>query len=322
MISAIVPTYNGAPFLKKVLADLRAQTLALGEILVVDNGSQDDSITVAQAAGARVLLQAENSGFCRAVNRGIDEAAGDWLVILNNDVMLRPDWLMELFQGAQESGARFATGKILSARDRTRIDGSFDALCLGGCAWRCGSGKLDGAIWDQPRTIQFAPFTAALFEKSLFAEVGMLDDSFGSYLEDIDFGLRCAVQGETGVYVPSAVAYHHGSSTFGRWHGETVRNISRNQVLLVAKHYPANWIAAVGWKVFIAQLLWGFVAIKNRAGTEWARGKFDGVRVFRSRRRAGQEKVLDVLKVSEGEIWALQKASGFDSYWRTYFCLT
>src|SRR5271155_4988329 len=93
MISAVIPTHNGARFLKKILADLRAQTVIPDEILVVDNGSTDETAAVAEAAGARVLRQNGNLGFCRAVNRGIEEARGDWLVILNNDVMLRPGWL-------------------------------------------------------------------------------------------------------------------------------------------------------------------------------------------------------------------------------------
>jgi GT2 family glycosyltransferase len=322
MISCIIPNFNGASYLRTILADLQAQTLAPFETLVVDNGSTDDSIAVAESAGARVLRHTSNLGFCRAVNFGIAEASGDWLAILNNDVELPRTWLEQLFRGAQEGGARFATGKLLSARDRTRMDGSFDALCLGGCAWRCGFGKVDGAVWNQPRTIQFAPFTAGLFAKSLFDEIGPLDDMFGSYLEDVDFGLRCALKDHSGVYVPEAVAYHHGSATFGPWNGEIVRSIARNQIMLVCKHYPDDWLRKVGWKVLIAQLLWGLVAVRHGAGWSFLQGKYEGIKFFNARRRAGDQKVLDVLAVSEGDIRKLQRSSGFELYWRAYFWLT
>jgi GT2 family glycosyltransferase len=321
-ITAIIPTFNRAGLLRKVLTDLRAQTLPVTEILVVDNGSGDESAAVAESFDARVLRESANLGFCRAVNRGVGEATGEWLAILNNDVELPSDWLARLYAGAVESGARFATGKLLSVDDRTILDGSFDALCLGGCAWRCGSGRKDDGLWDQPRAIQFAPFTAALFRKSLFEEIGFLDESFGSYLEDVDFGLRCAIHGYNGVYVPGAVAYHHGSATLGRWNGETVRNIARNQVLLVAKHYPRRWTWDAGWKVLIGQALWGLLAVRHGAAAAWMKGKWEGVRAFRSQRQPGPRKVLDVLRVSEGEIRALQQASGFDPYWRAYFWLT
>ncbi len=64
--------------------------------------------------------------------------------------------------------------------------------------------------------IRMAPMTAALFHRTLFETVGLLDESFESYLEDVDFGLRCAVAGRSGIFVPQAVAYHRGSATGGR----------------------------------------------------------------------------------------------------------
>ena len=73
MISVVIPTYNGAAFLRKVLADLRAQTLPPDEILVMDNGSTVESVAVAEAVAVRVLT---GSSTCRAVNRGMEEAAG------------------------------------------------------------------------------------------------------------------------------------------------------------------------------------------------------------------------------------------------------
>ena len=167
----------------------------------------------------------------------------------------------------------FATGKLLDAGKRDQIDGCFDAVCRGGCAWRCGHGRLDSPLWNQPRNIQLAPFTAAVFRSALFERVGQLDESFGSYLEDVDFGLRCAAAGLSGVYVPEAVGYHQGSATLGRWHPDTVRKIARNQLLLVAKHYPPNWVLRYGWPVFIAQTLWGFVALRHGALVSYLVGK-------------------------------------------------
>ena len=78
-----------------------------------------------------------------------------------------------------------------------------------------------------------------LYRAEVFRQVGLLEESFESYLEDVDFGLRCAAQRITGRYVPDARAVHVGSAALGRWHPETVRRIARNQLLLVARHYSA-----------------------------------------------------------------------------------
>ncbi len=109
--------------------------------------------------------------------------------------------------------------------------------------------------------------------------MGLLEESFDSYLEDADFGLRCALRGITGRYVPEARAVHLGSASLGRWHPETVRRISRNQLFLAARHYSARYV----WPVLVAQVLWGALAIRHGRGLAWARGKWQGIRHFSGR---------------------------------------
>src|SRR4029077_4969220 len=131
-------------------------------------------------------------GFAAAVNRGIEAARSDWVAILNNDVTLNSTWL-ETLLSATPQDASFAAGKILSASHPSIIDGAFDEISLGACAWRCGAGKPDSPAWNRSQSIRIAPMTAALFRRALFEDVGPLDEQFGSYLEDADFGFRCAL---------------------------------------------------------------------------------------------------------------------------------
>ncbi len=242
--------------------------------------------------------------------------------MLNNDVSLEPNWLAELMAKLQTSQFWFAVGKLLDARHRDRLDGSFDAVCRGLCAWRCGQGRLDSPVWNQPREIQFAPFTAAVFRAQLFERVGLLDEDFESYLEDVDFGIRCATAGLTGIYLPQAVAYHQGSATLGPWHPEKVRKIARNQLLLVAKHYPPKWILRYCWPIFVAQLLWGFVALRHGTLTAYLAGKQEGLWSLRRAKGKFQSNLPAILAHSEQEIRELQRKTGFDLYWKVYYALT
>jgi GT2 family glycosyltransferase len=161
-----------------------------------------------------------------------------------------------------------------------------------------------------------------VFRAELFARVGLLDEDYESYLEDVDFGLRCGLAGLSGVYLPAAVAHHKGSATLGRWHPDTVRRIARNQLLLVSKHYPPGWFARHGWPVFIAQGLWGLVALRHGAGIAYLKGKMEGLRSFRRMRRLGSPAITGLLQESEREIYELQQQAGFDTYWKLYFALT
>jgi GT2 family glycosyltransferase len=318
-VAAVVPHWNRRDLLQTLLANLREQTRAFDEIIVVDNGSIDDSVAVAERAGAKIVRLERNLGFAAAVNRGIETTSAEWIAILNNDVTLAPDWLATLLVSAEQEQAWFATGKTLMAGEPSRIDGTFDAISRGACAWRCGAGRPDGPTWNQPRRIRMAPMTAALFQRRLFQEVGPLDEEFESYLEDVDFGIRCAIHERWGVYVPAAVAYHRGSSTWGQWNKYSVRLIARNQVLLTAKYFSG----LPRWPVVAGQLLWGLVALCHGCAGAYLQGKMAGMRVARTvpQQRPASGNIEAFIRESEQTILEIQRQTGFDRYWRAYFWL-
>ncbi len=326
MVTAVIPNWNRAALLAATLESLRAQTAPPAEIIVVDNGSTDDSVEVARAAGARVIRMDSNMGFARAVNAGIAAARAEFIAILNNDVLPEPRWLETLLTRLAPTDCGFATGKLLDASRAGVIDGTWDLICRGGCAWRCGQGRPDTDVWNHARRIRFAPFTAVLFRASVFPRVGMLDDSYGSYLEDVDFGLRCALKHVDGLYVPEARASHRGSATYGAWSYDTVRLLARNQVVLIARNFPDTWILRYGWPVLVAQVLWGMLAARHGHFRACVRGKVEGAILFRALRRdrpvPDAQLFRRIVTEAENEIKALQKASGYDLFWRLYFALT
>jgi GT2 family glycosyltransferase len=315
--AAVIPHWNRRDLLAELLDNLKQQSRCFDEVVVADNGSTDGSAEVADAAGARVLRLGTNLGFAAAVNQGIQATRCEWVAVLNNDVTLDPLWLEILVSETERSQGMFATGKILSASQPKFVDATFDEIARSGCAWRCGSGKPDAALWNKQMPIRIAPMTAALFRRSLFDEIGFLDEGFGSYLEDTDFGVRCALAGLRGVYVPRAVCYHRGSSTLGRWNRDTVRWIARNQVLLARKYMTGQAL----WPVLAGQLLWGLVAFRHGEGLAYVRGKFAGLTAPVERTNNRPETVRALLEDSERTIFELQQQTGFDLYWRAYFWL-
>jgi hypothetical protein len=147
-------------------------------------------------------------------------------------------------------------------------------------------------------------------------------------MEDTDFGLRCALAGRGGIYVPAAVAHHRGSATMGAWSYDTVHSISRNQFLLCAKHFRGQ----PRWPIVAGQLLWGLLAIRHARGVAYLAGKISGWRAASmvhwpvagapdtdgdgDRQRLGA-----IVEASEKEIFEIQQQTGFDTYWRAYFWL-
>ncbi len=311
-ISAIVPVWNGRDLLARLLNSLAAQTRAVDELLIIDNGSTDGAADLARGGGARVIPMGQNAGFARAVNRGIREARHEWIAILNTDVELAPDYLERLV----EAGAPFATGKLVNPSGM--LDGTFDLTTRGGVTWRAGAGLRDAPPFDQGREIASAPWTAVVYRAEVFRQVGLLEESFESYLEDVDFGLRCAEHQVAGRYVPEARATHLGSASLGRWHPETVRRMARNQLLIAARHL----LARDTWPIAASQLLWGGVALRHGCGVAWLRGIGQGLGQFSAARKNFQREDPELLR------HALQSNERFvakhctDLYWKVVLSLT
>ncbi|HEY5198076.1 MAG TPA: glycosyltransferase family 2 protein [Solirubrobacteraceae bacterium] len=215
-VTAVVLNYDGRHLLEVILPSLGAQTYAPLEVLVVDNGSRDDSVAwVAEHwPEVEVLRIADNIGVAAALNRGVRAARGAYVALLNNDLELEPDWVAELV-GALDRHPAAATAacKLRSYHRRDHLDGAGDVLTRAITGMRRGLGELDVGQYDEEQEV-FAPTAgAAVYRASAFAAVGLFDESFFAYLEDVDWGLRARLLGLGCRYVPSAVGYHMGSAT-------------------------------------------------------------------------------------------------------------
>ncbi len=320
--TVIVPNWNGAGRLARLLPQLAAQTLRPTRIIVVDNGSTDGSRGQAERLGADCIAFEKNLGFAPAVNAGIAASRTQWVAVLNNDVELETQWLERLIAAAESTGASFATGRILQWSDPELLDGCFDLLSRSGLAWRAGHGQPAGHF-SEPRRIRCAPFTAIVLRRRVFESVGPLDERFGSYMEDVEFGLRCALAGAWGIYEPSAIARHEGSATLGRWSAPMVELLSRNQVLLIAKHFPEGWFSRLGRPVLAGHLLWGLLALRHGRFLAWLRGKRTALASWGEWRRHAESTPLaqlePVLCEEENLIRQLQSEGSRETFWSLYF---
>ncbi len=315
-VTAVIPVFNGRDLLAALLDSISAQSVPFAEIIVVDNGSRDGAPDMARERGCRVICLGANTGFAVAVNRGWLESRTPWVAILNSDVVLSPNWL-DQFTAHLNSTSAFLTGKLLQASRPEYLDGTFDLISRAGCAWRAGHGQRDAASTGEPTEILLASATACLYRREILAALGGFEESFESYLEDVDLALRCAAAGWTGLYVPAARATHLGSATFGAWSPAVVRLISRNQLLLIQRHYDKALFRAWLWPILAGQLLWGLAALRHGAASAWLQGKLEACRGFHL---AGNptRALRAAVENSEAQIRKLAA----DSYWRWYFRLT
>ncbi|HKS23762.1 MAG TPA: glycosyltransferase family 2 protein [Thermoanaerobaculia bacterium] len=204
LVSAIIVTWNSATHLRRCLEALRKQTYKPIELIHVDNASSDDSVRLID--GAQQIVNAENRGFAAAVNQGIAVARGEFVLLLNPDAFLEPDYVANIVRAFEDEKFGMATGKLIRADDPNVIDS------MGIRMTRTGR-HLD---IGEPRAESREPFgvsgAAAMYTRAFIDDVSIggefLDEDFFAYREDADVAWRGRLFGWRALYVPDAVAHH------------------------------------------------------------------------------------------------------------------
>lgn len=309
LISVIIPNWNGAEHLPVCLDSLRRQTYPRVEVIVVDNGSRDGSVQLLgrDYPEVRTLALNRNLGFAGGVNAGIREARGELLALLNNDTEADAGWLHELqsaFARHPEAGAVACKIRLFDRRDRLHSAGDF--YRVDGIPGNRGVWQEEGGSYDREEPV-FGPCGAAAgYRRAMLDEVGLFDEDFFAFCEDVDLAWRCQLAGWRCIYAPTSVVYHKVSATGGGVLASFYNG--RNCLWVVAKDYPGellrrNWtrIAGAQWRIFRDALrAWRGAAARARM-----RGQLVGLltlprmwprrRRIKARRRASVEEMASLL---------------------------
>ncbi len=240
LISVVVLNWNGRPHLEVCLRSLRRQQTEDVEVILVDNGSRDDSVAFVKERFPEVLIMENRSnlGFCAGNNVGIRAARGDFIALLNNDTEVSPHWLKSFLETAAKhpDAGLFASRMLLFDR-RDLIDSAGDLFFTAGFAAKRGWLQKNGRRFQEPCPVFGACAGAALYRRDMLADIGLLDEDFFANAEDVDLSFRAQLRGYRCRYVPEAVVYHKGGTTIGRsprW----FYLMRRNQLWVVIKNMP------------------------------------------------------------------------------------
>jgi GT2 family glycosyltransferase len=214
-IDVVIPAYNRYELTASCLRHLQAQTIE-HRVIVVDNGSTDDTRACLRAEWPKVRLECfdERCGFPAACNRGVAAGSGEIVVLLNNDVNVHPDFLERIVAPLQDPTVGSAASLMLQAGGE-RIDsvGMTVDVTLAGFPRLHG---LPVAHATDPLPVLTAPMaTAGAYRRIAWEQVGGLDETIFAYTEDLDLGLRMRSAGWHSVAATDAVGVHLGSATYG-----------------------------------------------------------------------------------------------------------
>jgi GT2 family glycosyltransferase len=235
-----VATYEDVELTTRCLASLEAQSYSPLEIILVDNGSGGDVAARMAAAFPRctVLRNARNTGFAGGYNRGIREAKGRYVAVLNNDAVADPDWIASMVEVAERHPGVGAVAAVVVDGHRPQILDSYGlGISLDGMSRQVGTGMRSEEPLPEMEVLA-ASGCACLFTASALADVGLFDESFFAYCEDADLALRLRWAGYSVLLAPSARVLHYHSMTTGRFSARKVFWVERNHFWVVVKNYP------------------------------------------------------------------------------------
>jgi GT2 family glycosyltransferase len=309
LASVVIPNWNGAHHLPICLDALRAQTYPHLEVILVDNGSTDGSQALVEEQYPEVQLLAldRNLGLTGGNNAGFRAAQGEILISLNNDTEAGPRFVKALVSALQSHPeAGMAAAKMLLFDQREILHSAGDGYYLDGIPFNRGVWQADEGQFDEPGWVFGGCGGAVAYRRTMLDQVGLFDESFFMYCEDVDLNWRSQLAGWRCWYTPEAVVYHKLSATGG---GPLASFYTgRNTLWVIAKNYPGallrkNWphILRSQWAITCDALR----AWRGEAARARLRGQIAGLvswprmlkqrRAIQSARRAPDEYVEALL---------------------------
>lgn len=240
LVSIVIVNWNDAKWLRDCLESLVATGYPNLEIILVDNGSTDDSVALIRRefSDVQVLENKENLGFARANNQGILASRGEYVVLLNADTKVGKGWVQEQVK-VMEADPKIGMcgGKMLLMREPGKINSAGMVLLRNGLTRHIGDGEIDRGQYNQQREVFGVAGACAFCRREMLDQIGLLDEDFFAYSEDLDLCWRAWLRGWKCVYVPTAIVYHYRNVTIDQnqelyWHFRYLNQRNRIWVLL------------------------------------------------------------------------------------------
>ena len=285
--TVVIPNYNGIKYIEACLESLFVGTEKNFEVIVVDNASSDGSTEIIKKKFPQVkLIQNDNNtGFCKAVNQGIQASKTPYVILLNNDTRVDIAFIHDLEKIIEKDKKIFsASAKMISLHEKNKLDDAGDFYCALGWAFARGKGKSPDK-YNEECDIFAACGGASIYRRDLMInnEIGLFDENHFAYLEDIDIGYRAKICGYKNKFAPNAIVYHAGSATSGsRYNLFKTKLASRNSVYIIYKNMPIFQLILNIPLLFVGFFIKTLFFVKKGLGKEYVLGLFEGIKLSAS----------------------------------------
>mgnify|MGYP001469554668 CR=1 FL=1 len=270
LVSVIVLNYNAGELLVNCINSLKKSEYTNLEILIVDNISSDDSQKKCKEKFPDIILiqNDKNLGYCGGNNVGIREAKGEFIVILNPDTIVEPNWINELIIAYDKFGEGLYQPKILSLNEENIIQSTGNMLHVFGFGFARDKGNKISNKIEEIEKIGYASGTCLFTSRKVIDKVGLLDEFLFLYHDDLDLGWRAAQIGINSYYVPKSKIFHVESYSL-KWSAKKFYWLERNRKYCLLTHYSKETYEKMRFSLALVDLfVWAFYFSKGFLGAK------------------------------------------------------
>ncbi len=277
-VTIIIPNYNNKDLLSDLLISLKLLKTNY-ELIIVDDGSSDDSVEFIKTnyPDINLIENKENHGFAYTVNRGIKASKTEYVYLLNNDTTVTENSLEEVINIIESNPDIFAvSSKMIQFNDHSLIEDAGDEYTILGWSKKRGYNKQVKKYSDDGEVFS-ACAGASLYRRDIFSKIGLFDENFGSYVEDMDISIRARLHGYKLYYSSNSIIYHYGSATSGsRYNPFKIEISARNNVFLIYKNMSL-WMKIINFIFIIFGILIKYLFfLKKGYGNYYLKGVREG----------------------------------------------
>ena len=294
LVSIIILNYNAGELLLNCVESILKSDFKNYEIIVVDNNSKDKSHLLCKEKFEEIKLieNSQNFGFCEGNNIGAKNAKGEFIIIINPDTTVTPNWINEFLKANKENGDGIYQPKIISLEDKKTILSTGNMIHLFGFGFARDKGNLKTKNVENVEKITYSSGTCIFTTKKLFEKIGMFDSFLFLYHDDLDLSWRASMQKIDSFYVPTITVFHKESYNF-QWSSKKFYWLERNRKYCILTHYSKETQKKIASELFLSDvLIWisyffkGFLLVKIKAELE-----------IRKNKKKIEEKYLELEKI-------------------------
>ena len=322
LVSIIILNYNAGKLLTECVESVFNSNYNNLEVIVVDNVSKDNSQKECKEKFQKIKLieNEENLGYCEGNNVGIRESVGEFLVILNPDVIVTPNWLKELLLGFQKYGEGLYQPKILATTDHDVIISAGNMIQLFGFGFSRGKGQKDEGQYEKDEVVGYASGTCLFSSSNVFKKIGNFDPFLFAYHDDLDLCWRGMIKGIKSFYLHKSIVYHPLEGYSFKWNSFKYFLMERNRIYCLRKNFDKKTIFKMIPSLILVDFAITLFYLKNGFFMAKIKANFDIIKNFniisKNQREIQKNKIIDdnmLIRKFTNNIevpqWVIQKES-------------